>query len=235
MARFASRRKSFRKGKPFARKKLMWSTCFVDETIKIWEDGAFPAAEDAFSRSALLYPDDWVNNELATDSATLIRVVSHLQAHISQYRNETDLADGTATWRFHVPFNASLVLGDIDDDGATPAYFPDDPQYYLENDVLKHTHQTLYRTGSWGSQTLDGLIADQDTAGGTVQSVALASKVRRRLKRDSLLCLDIGRGNIDQAGSTAAGDLQFAPESTKDLINIELRVRGSIRLLIQHG
>jgi len=237
MARFASRRKSFRSRKPIARKKLGWVTVAIDDSSRLIVDGSQPVEKQSWwKRIPLCLFSDWQTNEFMSSRATLIRVVAELEMCLIRRPNpNADLADGNATWRMTVPYCCSLICGDIADANGNNAGFnpggaePGDAEYFLENDIMKWKAFALYSSGSWSSTLVDGMIADQDTAARGPVHLSISSKVRRPLKNDTAIFLDTA-----PLVSLDSPDFNQMASGVDTDIDWDARLVGIVRCLVQY-
>lgn len=234
MARFASRRKSFRSRKPLARKKLGWVNTTIDSSIPLLEDGLYANAADGWQRIPVLTRADWESNEFMSSRATLIRVVTQLQVVLVKNYIGESITIGNATWRVIQPLGLTLVAGDLADlENYTgpPTDDPTTPDYFLNNDVVKHTSITLWSSGSWSVDATNTITSDQETAAHLSSGISVSSKTRRSLKNDSAIFLDFAPEYLPGAEPEF---WQFTNGSLPSDYNWTAKLIGTVRCLVQY-
>lgn len=235
MGRFASRRKSFRR-RVGAKKKLHWYTVVVDDMHDLQNGTTHPADTTFWKRLNLLSGAQLQSNELLSERATLIRVVTQLKMYVYDRpyeQSESGTFHHESSWLY------TLVAGNDVENAEHPyaelpneAAWPFEPDYWLTHDVIKTDVATFTGSGSY-TGNIGGYDAFQYTAGGMPVELAMSTKCRRRLTEESLIYLDFCpfQGNNGDAcfeATISGGSIAAVPSNH----TIRHRMEGVVRFLI---
>lgn len=238
MARFARGRKKFHRRK-FAKKRVAWiNSAFQADSILLSSGGNRVAG--SFNRALLLQPDDWVSNELLSETARVVRIVGSVDVDVWPASAPAASAGAiSGTFWLQQAMYGALVLGDVDTGQIVPDAnvdtMPGEPEYFLEHQVLKCMHGILQTSGSYSNDASGNSLALQDTSGAQKLRWSLNWKGSRRIGVDTTVFFDVcpaawgspffritDAGGGGPLGGTDQGDWRYA-------------LNGQVRTLVEFG
>lgn len=182
MARFTSRRKSFRRRKP---QRLAWLTYSYSENLVVSDSEG-----DRNARIDLTVSDEWVSNENLEQRATIVRVVHEgvITPHV-QLTEPPTTQDVSIVCRDSVFW--ALRMGDVADSGSNPPFPVTNPESYLNSDTMKMGVHSIgyhyWRTGE-GAEAPDLTVSSGYHAS---MEFRYDVTVKRKMEMDSMLYMDL--------------------------------------------
>lgn len=191
-----------------------WVTTILD-SVRFNPGDSATDPNPEWQRFPLVMSADWVRNELLAEKATLVRVVGNL---VFQPAGTTSGATDQSilTWQ---SMWGNVFAGDLaDEDLSLFTNQPNNPDYYLENDVMASVVRGCASHQTQGNET--GFVSGGYS---NISSWNLNIRTKRKLAVDTVIWLDL-------LNTTPFGPLAFG-----DWSNTGLSVDGVIRSLIRFG